>query len=389
MINLTDTEKKRTLYATFNITFLLLMQMLIYQLLGSESDIVHMVIVAVCVAMMLNVVPIWIRKHCVCTVFYIAIFASTFLVQLVLFPENREVLLYYSYSFFCMCLPCYINMTMVRDDAAILNTLKVFSLVMCIAGELYFVLYLMKSNTFSDASYQMAYTYYMLVPALYFTYDFFNRKKLSSAVLTAAVIIPMVIIGSRGALVAWLLFFILEMLFSHLQRQLKVLVIVVLIALMLYGRQLLKVCELMLARLGLSSRTLYLIESSQIFQDSGRKEAYSNAIGMVTNHPILGNGVGAFESAFNIYSHNVFLDVLLHFGFIFGGVLIVVGITVIICAFINTKNKDLFFVFLCWGGIPCLFSGTYLSSIAFWIFLGYCVANVNLKFSLSKSKYVT
>lgn len=91
----------------------------------------------------------------------------------------------------------------------------------------------------------------------------------------------------------------------------------------------------------------------------------------IFQHPIVGHGIGAEYTILGTYSHNIFLDIILQGGFIFGGLFIILFIFKAIMAFVNEEDKLFFFVLFCYGFVPLLISGSYLSSMSFWIFLGY------------------
>lgn len=118
-------------------------------------------------------------------------------------------------------------------------------------------------------------------------------------------------------------------------------------------------------------------------QDQSAKERlvlYSSAIQLFQNKPIFGYGIGGSLGELHIWSHNVFLDILIDFG--------IVGFSVfVITLFIsfyrifklakNSRYEDIVIIFGICSFIGLLFSGSYLSDAGIWYLFGYCSYRIN------------
>ena len=72
------------------------------------------------------------------------------------------------------------------------------------------------------------------------------------------------------------------------------------------------------------------------------------------------------------YTHNLFLDLFMHYGVVFGVLIVVAFMTIISVSFYKSENKMFTFLMFCFGFLPLMVSGTYLVEAALWIYLGYC-----------------
>lgn len=86
-----------------------------------------------------------------------------------------------------------------------------------------------------------------------------------------------------------------------------------------------------------------------------------------------------------IYSHNFFSELLLTFGYILGGVLVLSLLILIVRAIKCVKNIEEFSfgtILFCCSIIKLQVSGTFLSEPMLYLFIGYCVSLIR------KNKYI-
>ena len=101
-----------------------------------------------------------------------------------------------------------------------------------------------------------------------------------------------------------------------------------------------------------------------------RTDLWQDAIQLFLNKPILGNGIGYFESNFNGYTHNFFLDIAVSSGII-GLIMIITALIYSIKKIIKTKEeyKRYFLIILfVISFIPMMFSLTYWTVMTFWLY---------------------
>ena len=128
--------------------------------------------------------------------------------------------------------------------------------------------------------------------------------------------------------------------------------------------------------LGFNSRSLSYIASGDFLNSSGRNEITSMSISMIISKPLFGNGIGSDLATIGQYTHNLFLDLLLHYGVVIGILLSIVVLCLLLIGLFRSNNKSIFVLFFCAGFLPSMISGTYLSSVFLWLFLGYCFRHV-------------
>ncbi|WP_187427020.1 O-antigen ligase family protein [Rossellomorea marisflavi] len=116
-------------------------------------------------------------------------------------------------------------------------------------------------------------------------------------------------------------------------------------------------------------RSIRQMNSTEVGILSGRTDLYYGAIELIKQAPILGIGVGEYDSVYGIYPHNLILDLLCNFGVIGASVFLFV----IICGFyksFNTNENVKFISLLLFSlSIPQLmFSNSFWLSNTFWMY---------------------
>ena len=128
-----------------------------------------------------------------------------------------------------------------------------------------------------------------------------------------------------------------------------------------------------LGKIGFESRTLLLLLRGEILtHDSGRNLLRMKAFQAIKANPFTGNGIGSDFRLLGTYTHNLFLDLFMHYGVVFGVLIVVAFMTIISVSFYKSENKMFTFLMFCFGFLPLMVSGTYLVEAALWIYLGYC-----------------
>jgi len=99
----------------------------------------------------------------------------------------------------------------------------------------------------------------------------------------------------------------------------------------------------------------------------------------------MGWGLAGEVSILGAYSHNFFIEIMISSGVILGSIIIMIYIYHLIKN-IQLSNKESRLLIIFWfsiGFIPLLVSGTYLTSIQFWVLLGLII-NKNFKKETTK-----
>jgi O-antigen ligase len=133
-----------------------------------------------------------------------------------------------------------------------------------------------------------------------------------------------------------------------------------------------------LVRSGVSSRTAYLLFSGQFIEhDSGRNEIWNSAFTLINQEPIIGWGIGAANKIIGTYPHQIFLDLWLSFGYLFGTIVAILLLIPFRKVFLNIsatpEHLYLLQIFTSMS-ISLLFSSTLFTNYYFFIALGVALS---------------
>lgn len=306
-------------------------------------------------------------------VYYIAIFV--FILHYAIFPENRKYIIDLLFPFFFMCLPAFVYTLSIRDLSILTEIMRKTSFIIFVAGLI--VGTLVFSGKSSVGAYSMSLSYYMLLPAIVFLDELFEKFCLKKLIFFILLMIIILSLGSRGPVVCIFVFSFLKLFSPHSKKTYKKAIIrfgligIAIIALVLLDKTFEFLYNLLLG-FGINSRTLRLFSSDRIFYLSGREEIYESLIGEIYRKPIIGVGIAGDRRIINSYSHNLFIELISDFGIIIG-LIIIIGIILLIVRSLSIKNKEKYSLITMWfslGFVPLMVSGSYLTDMKFWIFFG-------------------
>ena len=219
----------------------------------------------------------------------------------------------------------------------------------------------------------------MLFPTAFMgTYAFIQGKRLYYIPFLVG-LFCIVMGGSRGAVI-WPLILIPLMLPLRWKEKKDyrgaVIVFVVLVILALNYRIIIMGLLSVLRSFGLESRTIEAFLNGTFSDGSGREAIYSKAMEMIKNGGFFGWGV--YGDRYEIgkivkwgYSHNIFLEVLVSFGFFFGSVFCIWLIKRVIGLYrkcIGSEKQIVFITFLV-ASFKTFFSNSFWYTGAFWVVL--------------------
>lgn len=236
-------------------------------------------------------------------------------------------------------------------------------------------------------SYDLSFGYDVLLFMLVFLNSALSDKKKLDIVMAGLGFAMIFLAGSRGPIMCLIIFFGLFFL-NRLQKAKlikKVLMIggfVLALALVfLFYEAILMFLVSLMESLGLSSRTLTMLLEGNIADDNGRDRVWNAALQMIQNNPF---GYGPMGTRHVIYyiqdvghPHQIFLEILVDFGVIFGSVIIlflVINAAKMILQKVDNTWKDLFIIFFA-RACQLMLSGTFWHVTSFWacVGIGVCV----------------
>lgn len=315
----------------------------------------------------------------------IVIYASiTILVLLnfILFPENKVYLNQGLFNILFVNTPCLLCLASVRDLKILSKVLLVVSLCIFAIGLTYIILLWAGKMEFSG--YSLTLSYYLLLPSLVFV----SQRNITYTFLFLIVCLIMFLVGSRGALFAAILYYFILIIFDQKNRM-KLIFVASILSIFVFNQELFKFISSIIERTDISSRTMELLLSGNINQDTGRFSDYKIVWEAVLQNPFWGHGLFGDRVLLNgIYSHNLFLEVTYNFGFFLGTILIIIVFLTGTMSFLNSNSeyKKLLLMFVCYCIVPLMFSLSYLSFPHFYIFLGFIVINYETRMNLSFNK---
>ncbi len=243
----------------------------------------------------------------------------------------------------------------------------------------------------AHAAYDLNYGYDHLLVLATFTCCGVKEKKKLYFVLAAISFVEILLGGSRGPLIGTAI--LLALLFyryrDRFSKGTKIIVVsaavLMLFLLLFFGLDtILSVIGSILSRIfgNSSSRTLQMLisgKSDDLLDNSGRSRLYGMAFDMIKNGFF---GYGAYGDRYVIgqvfwvgYTHNIFLEFLIDYGWLIGGTLCILTIADSLNILFRCKNESWWICFVIFF-IPAtklLLSGSYWYSESFWAAIAVCL----------------
>lgn len=229
-------------------------------------------------------------------------------------------------------------------------------------------------------------TAYMVLPSvMYLVYWALEHKKLWHWVAASVSILLMFLFGTRGPIIAELVFLLLGLLFSVFNRKsqlaklLCLLLFVTVIALVCTGDFLLNAAEFLsesFEEVGFSTRVFDRFIEGEMSEGSGRDVLYDAVINAIREKPILGYGIMGDRPIVGIYVHNLFLEMWCHYGVIIGTIFLFGILVIPVAALLKLRKTSMFnFVLMltCMVFVKLMVSGSYTTEAYLFLLLGICV----------------
>ena len=379
MYKLTAKENKIFILSIYVQFCLWMLQLLIYEFIGGGVVAsVHVFVSIIRAITLIASAYLWLKYNAMEMAWGYLICFFIYITQIIIYPENRLYINEYVFDFFVIALSCYFNMKFINDENLHIKMMQVFAWIVFFLGEIYFILFWEKISY--DETYSMAYTNYMLFSLVVFIYTFFEEKKTLYIIPILFSVLSMLLIGSRGAIVASVAYFLFLVFMSKKITMIRVAIILILIGVCVNLSRIFELMVEFFRKMGINSRSIdFLISGEFISYDSGRSNLYLKSIELIKLHPYIGNGIGADSRVLHTYTHNLFLDILVQFGLVIGITIIICMLVIMVLGLLKTDNKALYFLFFFLGFFPLMVSGTYLTQITFWMYMGYCMGRMKIR----------
>ena len=146
---------------------------------------------------------------------------------------------------------------------------------------------------------------------------------------------------------------------------------------------------------GLSTRVFDKYLSGDFTVSSSRTQIQDAVMHYLNENPIFGLGIyGDRRVAGGHYAHNIFIEILSHYGYVIGGILLItIGTMVIRSYLFASKQRDgvsiLVLMLLLGCNLKLVVSGSYLLEPFFFFLIGYCVAQLRLRKEMKRKEIHT
>lgn len=282
------------------------------------------------------------------------------------------------YQLFIYSLPGYVFMRYINDYDTLFETGRYFSLtvVFCSLGS--FVLMSLR-NTQPE---YMSFSYNLLFGTIFSSIYFFEKKKVLSLIAAIIGVVMIFVFGARGPMVCYLFSLSVYFLMSKVSTAKKILLIFLIfsagtVVLMLWQEMLVALRD-SVESLGISSRTVEILLEGDVFSDSGRGEIQRK---VAEGFTLFGRGLfGDRVLGGNRYSHNLIIELIAQWGYIFG-ILIIITLTVLFVKGFRTRDTNLQLLILALFSasvVKLMLSETYLRNAMFFVLIAACVNAVEL-----------
>lgn len=353
----------------------------------------------------------WVRKIKPIDIILYILIICAYLSNYVFYPENEEALDIYVFVFPSVLLCYFIGLVMEIDKTQML--LYYISVVNLLCSSAYYFLFTQADDysggaiEMNENAHNMSAAYEILPSVIYIIWITFKNSSLKSilsfhywlsVIFSFLGFFLIISMGTRGPLVC-ILFFVSMYLFflsnnSHKFGTMVLLAILGLLIMLNLESILLYMVDL-LSSLNMSSRIFQIMIENSFMENSSSEEriSFMNILlnEMTTFYSFFGHGFAGSYRFIQSYPHNIIYEVFFSFGYVVGGLLIILFVYLIIKSFHFCKDstsKSFLLLLLSCGFVHLLMSNTFLQDSYFFLLIGYCVKstyrNINC---LNRNKY--
>lgn len=318
-----------------------------------------------------------------CLIFY--------LLNIQLFPQNADVLVNRLFSFSLLTLPYYyIGVTLdIKRFYKFFYRISVVAVFMCAFYELLYAQSASYTGDVDTSEYNMELAYSILPHVLMVSW----RALKSFVILNIA---PMLLglmlllsFGTRGPVICAIVFIAIYLLFirpSKYQKTMRIITVACAVYAMSFLDQFMTFMQLMTFQLGMSTRIFDKYFEGELEDSSGRDYIRETLLRELSiDNSLFGHGVLGSYPYVNTYPHNIVLEFLFSFGWVWGIAILFCIVYIIAKMLINTHQCEInvtFGIILVIASILKLcFSSTFVDDALFFMLLGYCV-NSSRKISI-------
>lgn len=310
----------------------------------------------------------------------IVVVVSLLVVMFNLLLFNNKQFMDTAITYFTMCFTGFFAAEGLRDFSLLKRYLVKTSRIIATAAVV--MLFLSFSGIISSlrtGGYRMGLGYACITCVMFLLWSFVEERKLIDIIGVIALLALIFLYGSRGPIVGIVLFVVyfgLRYLYKRRQYFLCVLLFLALVIGVVFFNEIMGMIDIILGKIGISSRTIYLFANQNLIYDAGRNDIWDTIITEIQRNPFGIRGINAEYEIVGTYAHNIIIELIYQHGILFGGIaLFYILAKVIETLLLNVKDDGsgicLIFMFAC---IPSLmFSGSVWIAQNFWIWLALII----------------
>lgn len=283
------------------------------------------------------------------------------LLTITFFPANERYVRYEGMRFLLpLVIPSVVCLTVVESMDVLKKSINIMAWVAA-ALVLYYVVFFFMGRFVID-HYNMSFSYGCLLPMVVL----YSQRKVVPTIVSLVMFVVVIAIGSRGGAIIFVAYVLVDALINRRKGRWFVLLLGILFVAAL------PLLMSFFDSIGISSRTMDLLNSGNITYDSGRDNIYQTCINTLIDNPFFGVGLFGDRAVLGgAYCHNLFLEICLDFGLLVGFFAILSMIFLFLRSYFTTRGEERNFLmvmtFSCF--LPYMVSGSYLVSnnVALWI----------------------
>lgn len=349
--------------------------------MGSLEPILNVIAIGLLLLGVIELLKQETRFVCYSTIVFIIIWG----VSTLLHRENTIYVKENITQFFIYCLPfMWFGYYFIKHAIFLDTFLPIARIKLVLALIVQVIILIDPSRDVFAGDYQTA--AYSIIVGLVSTYYLALRdKKIADIVLSIMGTLVLMICGSRSIFIS-ILFFWIVYLFSHYNNRKKVitLLIIVLIFTLFSFQEIISPIVSIAESLGFSTHLTEALTQGSLFEDENRELLYAGFWGLIWQSPmgygIMGDRYLSYHTGLfwkPIYPHNIFLELMIDFGYVLGLFLCIALVYFIIRFLFFNENKKYtmtLLVLTCSSFMKLLFCSSFWTDQMFFMLLGALIA---------------
>lgn len=310
--------------------------------------------------------------------FFYFVVVSIYAFSYLIFPKNDIVLDHYAYYFLVASVPFYyIGLTF--DIEQLIKYVAVISMLgLLVSATSIFILGHVEELT--EEAMTMGHKCFPHVMMMILCAFVQKRNKLLYIGFAAIGFLLLIVYANRMSILAVVCFmasclFLMPAATKRKTKIKRVLALSLVVLAFISVNYLITGLESITSFFGTSTRMIDFINEGDALDSNGRDFLWSQMMHYIGQNPF-GVGMGGDRLLIDTWSHNLFLEILLSFGWLFGSLLILLLVYVLYLGFRYSKNNiQRFFLLLLFfsGFFKLQFSGSFLNENYIYFLIGYCI----------------